>query len=302
MAAANYYFTEPRPGFVAHTAWSRQIATDEKMMACIWFRHAEMMPTVARLPGAVEKFAGSPEPQDAAFGLAFGDTFFGYKETHPDHMVKFGMFVDAFAGGIEAEIARVYAWQDAPPGSLVVDVGGGVGHISAAIAQQHPHLEFQVQDFGNLAEKCRQLMERRDVADRVHHCAHNFFDPQPAASQRAAVYFLRNIMHNWSDLYCQQILKHIVNAMRPDSRIVICDIVLSEPNTALKTLEARVRALDLTMLSLFNAKERSYEEWQGLFSSVDPRLRIVAIVSGPEMGAESLIDARLVEKASLGAH
>ena len=298
MAAANYYFTEPSPGFVAHSAWSRPIATDEKMRACIWFRHAEMMPTVAKLLEAVERFPDSAEARDTAFGMAFGDTFFDFKEKHPDHMVKFGLFVDAFASGIEADtaesISRGYAWGGVEAGSLVVDVGGGIGHISAAIAREHAHLKFQVQDFGNLAEESGLLMQRQGVADRVQHCAHSFFDPQPAASQGAAVYFLRNIMHNWSDLYCRKILKPIVEAMGPDSRIVICDIVLPEPNTILKTQEARVRALDLTMLSMFNAKERSYEDWQELFTSVDARLRITAIVGRPKMGTDSLIEVRLV--------
>ena len=155
-------------------------------------------------------------------------------------------------------------------------------------------MKFQVQDFGNLAEESGLLMQRQGVADRVQHCAHSFFDPQPAASQGAAVYFLRNIMHNWSDLYCRKILKPIVEAMGPDSRIVVCNIVLPQPNTILKTQEARVRALDLTMLSMFNAKERSYEDWQELFTSVDVRLKITAIVGRPKMGTDSLIEVRLV--------
>ncbi len=89
----------------------------------------------------------------------------------------------------------------------MVDVGGGIGHISAATAKEHAHLRFQVQDFGNLAEKSGQPMQRQGVADRVQHCAHSFFDPQPAALQGAVVYFLRYIMHNWSDLFCRKIFK-----------------------------------------------------------------------------------------------
>jgi AraC-like DNA-binding protein len=298
MAAVNYYFREPRLGFVAHTAWSKTLASDEKMRACVWFRHAEMMPSVAKLVEAVEKFPGSAEPQDAAFSLAFGDTFFDYKEKHSDHMVKFGLFVNAFASGIEADtaesIARAYAWETLPAGSLVVDVGGGRGHISTAVAQEHVHLKFQVQDFGDLAEESGLLQQTAGVSDRVQFCPHSFFDPQPESSRGAAVYFLRNIMHNWPDLYCQKILKTIVEAMGPGSRLVICDIVLPEPNTIPGTQEARVRALDLTMLSMFNAKERSYRDWQELFTSVDARLRIVAVVGRPKLGTDSLIEAQLV--------
>ncbi|KAK4152648.1 O-methyltransferase-domain-containing protein [Chaetomidium leptoderma] len=298
MAAANYYFTEPRRGFVAHTAWSKTLATDEKMRACVWFRHIEMMPAVVKLVEAAERSPDSAEPQDAAFSLAFGDTFFDHKEKHPGHMIKFGLFVDAFASGDEADtaesIACGYPWEELPGGSLVVDVGGGIGHISAAIARKHVHLKFQVQDFGHLAEESSLLLQKQGVSDRVRFSPHSFFDSQPETAKGAAVFFLRNIMHNWSDLYCRRILKPIVKAMGPNSRIVICDIVLPEPGTIPKTHEARVRALDLTMLSMFNAKERSHEDFQELFTSVDPRLRITAVVGKPKMGTDSLIEARLV--------
>jgi hypothetical protein len=178
--------------------------------------------------------------------------------------------------------------------SLVVDVGGGIGHISAAVAREHAHLKFVIQDFGDLIEESRLLLQEKGVADRVRFHVHSFFDPQPETTRGAAVYFLRNIMHNWSDLYCRRILKPIIEAMGPDSRIVICDIILPETNTMMKTRESIVRALDLTMLSMFNGKERSYDEWQELFISVDPRLRITTVVGRPKMGTDSLIEARLV--------
>lgn len=298
MAAANYYFCEPRAGFVAHTAFSKVLATDEKMRACVWFRHAEMVPTVTRLVEAVEKFPGSAEPQETAFGLAFGDTFFGYKQKNPEHMAKFGQFVDAFASGNAVDsaecVARAYAWEELPRGSLVVDVGGGAGHVSAAIARHHSHLCFQIQDFDDLAGESNALMQREGVSDRARFRPHNFFEPQPEAARGAAVYFLRNILHDFSDQYCRRILKQIVGAMSPDSRLVICDIVLPPPNTIPKTQEARVRALDLAMLSFFNAKERSHEDWVELLASVDSRLQITAVVGRPRMGRDSLIEARLV--------
>src|SRR4051794_13267030 len=109
--------------------------------------------------------------------------------------------------------------------------------------------------------------------------------------QKSSRLFLRNIMHNWPDLYCRRILKPIVEAMGPDSRLLVCDIVLPEPNTMPKTQEAQVRALDIVMLSMFNAQERSYEDWQELFTSVDSRLRITAVIGRPKLGTDSLIEA-----------
>ena len=39
-----------------------------------------------------------------------------------------------------------YAWGKLPDGSLVVDVGGGVGSQSLALAKHFPRLRFVVQD------------------------------------------------------------------------------------------------------------------------------------------------------------
>ena len=299
MASANYYFTEPRSGFVAHTSFSKMLASDETLRATVWFRHAEMLPAVSKLVEMVERFPDSPEPGDTAFKLAFGDTFFDYKEKHPQHMVKFGQFVNAFASGEHGvadsaeSIARAYPWGELSNDSLVVDVGGGVGHIAAAIAQAHPHLRFEVQDFGDLKAEAEAVFRQRGVEGRVKFRAHNFFEGQPADTKGARVYFLRNIFHNWSDLYCRRILKPLVEAMGPESRIVVCEVVLPQAGTVPQAQERIVRALDLTMLSMFNAKERSYEDWQALFRSVDERLGVVDVVGRPRMKRDGLIDARL---------
>ncbi len=287
MAAANYYFAEPRPGFVAHTAFSKILALEEGMRACVWFRHAELLPAVAKLDEMVNKYPDSAEPEDTAFAMAFGDTFFGDKEKHPDRMVKFGQFVNAFSSGSGTDsaesIAQAYPWESLPKGSLVVDVGGGVGHIAAAIAQAHPQLRFQIQDFADLADESASHWSRQGLSDRVQFTPHNFFNAQPDVAKDATVYFLRNILHDWSDLYCRRILESIVEVMGLGSRIIISDIVQPYFNSMTKMQEARSRALDLAMLSFFNAKERSYDDWERLFSSVDSRLKIVDVVGRPRM-------------------
>jgi ubiquinone/menaquinone biosynthesis C-methylase UbiE len=37
-------------------------------------------------------------------------------------------------------------WENIPEGSLVVDVGGGVGKQSLTLATHQPHLRFVIQD------------------------------------------------------------------------------------------------------------------------------------------------------------
>lgn len=81
--------------------------------------------------------------------------------------------------------------------------------------------------------------------------------------------------------------------MTQDSRIIIADIVQPVPNSVPKTQDSRIRALDLTMLVMFNAKERSYDDWKKLLASADNRLQITGVVGKPRMKRDSLTEVRL---------
>ena len=67
------------------------------------------------------------------------------------------------------ETSAGYPWGQLPEGSLVVDVGAGVGSQSLVIAKHHPQLRFIVQD--------REPV----MQDGVEVCT--FLFPQPQASQ-----------------------------------------------------------------------------------------------------------------------
>ena len=47
---------------------------------------------------------------------------------------------------VKSETLSGYTWGQLPEGSLVVDVGAGVGSQSLVIAKHHPQLRFVVQD------------------------------------------------------------------------------------------------------------------------------------------------------------
>ncbi|KAJ8120520.1 hypothetical protein ONZ43_g2791 [Nemania bipapillata] len=87
--------------------------------------------------------------------------------------------------------------------------------------------------------------------------AYDFFTPQPVTGARA--YYLRNILHDWPDHKCVEILKNIKPAMTKDSRILIDEMVLPE-----RAAPWRATQLDLAMSSCFAAMERSRADWDSL--------------------------------------
>jgi hypothetical protein len=86
-----------------------------------------------------------------------------------------------------------------------------------------------------------------------------------------AVYFFRWIFHNQSDIYAIPILRSLIPALKKGARIVINDHCLPEPGQESLWDEKIIRTMDLVMLTLLNAQERTAGEFEELFRRADPR-------------------------------
>lgn len=84
-----------------------------------------------------------------------------------------------------------------------------------------------------------------------------------------AVYYFRWIMHNYSTPYAVKILKNLVPALKPGARIVINDHCLREPGQENPWDEKIMRRMDMVMLALLNAQERTEAEFRELFRMAD---------------------------------
>lgn len=79
------------------------------------------------------------------------------------------------------------------------------------------------------------------------------------------VYFFRWIMHNYSTPYAVRILQNLIPALKPGARVVINDYCLSEPGKENPWDERVVRRMDVVMLAVLNAQERTEDEFRALF-------------------------------------
>ena len=157
-----------------------------------------------------------------------------------------------------------------------------MGHCSVGIAKKFPSLKFIVQDFAGL-EPAFQAALPAKVKNQVSFQPHNFFTPQPT---KADVYFLRHILHDYSDTYAIKILKNLVPALVPGNRLVLSEIVLPPPGAPLPPSLVRVmHSIDLQMMVALNAKERSEEQWVDLLARADSRFKLVNIAKVPAMNS-----------------
>jgi demethylsterigmatocystin 6-O-methyltransferase len=96
--------------------------------------------------------------------------------------------------------------------------------------------------------------------DGIEFQAHDFFTAQPI--REAKFYYLRHILHDWTDEDCVRILSNIVPAMGSESRILIDEVVLPETK-----VPWQVAMMDIAMMASLGGIERSREDWTKLLES-----------------------------------
>ncbi|KAI1172125.1 S-adenosyl-L-methionine-dependent methyltransferase [Nemania sp. FL0916] len=205
----------------------------------------------------------------------------------PEHSI-FGLAM--VGGGRVFGQAHLY---DFPWGSLgsatIVDVGGGVGGFCLQLSHIYPDLKFVLQDRAPVLKQAQSEVWPRENAEalkngRVQFMPHDLFDRNPI--KHGDVYWLRYILHDWSDDYCVQILCSIKPSMGPRSRILICDQVMNttagcdELAAAPSPLPANwgyytrySHQRDLAMMSIINGIERKPSEFRDIINRAGLRLR-----------------------------
>lgn len=162
---------------------------------------------------------------------------------------------------------------------MVVDVGSGIGFVSVAIAQLHPHLKFVCQDLPSTVAAAPEQVHA-EVKDRITFQGHDLLTPNPVKD--ADLYFFRFFFHNWSDPYCMRILQALIPALKPGARILTNDTALPERGEMSRWEERTLRDLDMTMLTLLNAREREIAEFKKLFEVADKRFKWVGVSQPPK--------------------
>ncbi|KAI0196930.1 S-adenosyl-L-methionine-dependent methyltransferase [Astrocystis sublimbata] len=177
--------------------------------------------------------------------------FMGWMSSHRDGLPTIFDAID-----FEKEITSWGSVVDAST-PVFVDIGGALGHQCIIVKQKYPNLTGRVvlQDLPHVIEqvKAGPLPGFEGIETQVY----NFFEPQPLKGARA--YYLRNILHDWTDEKCVEILQNIKLAMTAESKILIDEMVLPERGTPWKAAE-----LDLAMGTCFAAMERSHSQWVAL--------------------------------------
>ncbi|KAG6817102.1 hypothetical protein H0H87_012623 [Tephrocybe sp. NHM501043] len=168
-------------------------------------------------------------------------------------------------------ILGAYEWSKLPAGSVIVDVGGGIGSESLTLARKFPSFDIVVQDLTSV------------IADAKEFWKENLPNAKVTLEGKHGSDDLRHqILHDWSDEYCVKFLAQLRAVARRDTKLLLIeslipfacrdpsdgagalDIPGSVPHEAPEPLLANYGAVnemgynaDIDMFLLFNSQERT---------------------------------------------
>ena len=191
---------------------------------------------------------------EPGFQKRFGASWFRYMTENPE---RHGIYDAAMTGVHGGETEPMLDAYDFGAFRTVVDIGGGNGLMLEAILNRHPAIQGVLFDLPAVVDRARSTISRTGVSDRIRIQGGDFFSSVPAG---ADAYVLRHIIHDWQDPDAVTILRRCREAMAPEGKILIVEMVVppgNEPGFG--------KWLDLMML-LVAGRERTKEEYSKLLS------------------------------------
>ncbi len=193
----------------------------------------------------------------------FKQDYFTFIGDKPDEQIGFNNLLIEFSTLSTDPVTAAYKFKAF---DTIVDIGAGMGGQLISMLKANPKLKGVVYELPLTVEMLKndKIFENAGIADRVELIAGDFFKSVPEGYD---AYFMKHIIHDWKDEQAIQLLTNCRKAMRKNSKLLVAEIVIPEPN---------VRHIAYSMLLLmlvFNeGRERTLEEYIHLFKEAGLKL------------------------------
>jgi hypothetical protein len=141
----------------------------------------------------------------------------------------------------------------------LVDVGGGHGILLESILEGYPGINGILFDQSHVVGLAKNVARDSAIEARFRIINGNFFNDTPP---EADAYFMKNILHAFSDGDCMKLLKKIHSMMTPDGKLIILETLPAPDNKP-----SFGKLVDLVMMAgTDGGKERTVEEFSELLN------------------------------------
>jgi predicted O-methyltransferase YrrM len=127
------------------------------------------------------------------------------------------------AQNVAPHLARV---ADLSNARRLLDVGGGTGIYSIALLQRHPQLRAIVLDRLEVLKIAAEFAAAHDMADRLELLPGDMFASTLPSDCNTVL--LSNILHDWDEPQCAQLIKRCAAALVPGGKLLIHDVFLND--------------------------------------------------------------------------
>lgn len=180
----------------------------------------------------------------------------------------FGKCMANLYGPQAAKIASGYPFGKY---ASLIDVGGGQGHILAAILSRHEMLHGTLFDIAPTAALARRFLGQCSLANRYEVLDGDFFVAVPTGYD---AYLLKSVVHDFDDDDAMKILRNCRKTIQTNGALLIIEEVVVPRQTMGNTH----KLVDLDLLVHFGGKERTVGEYERLLSDAGFKLERITPV------------------------
>ena len=242
LLAAHGVFAHAPEGRYVHTAASRLLRSD----------HPRSLRSYVRMTGLPAFWNGFGDLERATRAGRPASDWAGLVEYFATHADESAIFNAAMVSKSRAVLPAVVAAYDFGACKTIADIGGGRGHLLAAVLKRAPAAR------GILFELPHVIADAAE-SPRLTLVPGSFFDdPLPAAD----TYLLMDLVHDWDDADAARILAAVHRAAPANARVLIIETLVTEqpgPHFG--------KTLDIIMLAVTGGKERTRSQYERLLAA-----------------------------------
>jgi len=214
--------------------------------------------------------------EKTAFNHTFNRDFFSYFKQNSEASVNFNEWMKETTREWLLPVLEAYDFSEV---KTLVDVGGGIGTLTAVILNANPKMQAILFDREDVVVGAQGVLEGAGVADRCQIVGGNFFD---AVLPDGDLYLISRVLLNWDDTKAIKILTNCYQAMTVKDRLVVVDFMLPKGK-----MSPFMGLSSLNLFILFGTFMRTEDEFYNLLSSAGFKVTNTIQTTGPVSAIEA---------------
>ena len=184
----------------------------------------------------------------SAFEHIFHSSFFDFIKNKPDKLQNYQLAMQEYARDDYRNITDIIDFSEF---DTIADIGGGLGTLISIIASKFPQKNCILTDFPEVTAMIKQKPQNLTILND---------DLFKDFSFKADAIILSRILHDWDDEKAKNILKNCYNALKPNGKLFVIEIMQDEINANLLTLN---------MMIMTESFERTFEHYNFLLKNTN---------------------------------